>query len=97
MIMNIVSFGTRNVVKAKEQGLTPIGTILVYSAQRISKKKTKDRGLRGLLEPLKVGNGTSSRSYGNLCYKKEANDFEQIIKRVLYNDLTMVSPYNTYI
>jgi UPF0755 protein len=36
------------------------------------------------------------RSYGNLCYKKEANDFEQIIKRVLYNDLTMVSPYNTY-
>jgi UPF0755 protein len=36
------------------------------------------------------------RSDGNLCYKKEANDFEQIIKRVLYNDLTMVSPYNTY-
>jgi UPF0755 protein len=26
----------------------------------------------------------------------KSNDFDQVIKRVFYNDLTMASPYNTY-
>jgi UPF0755 protein len=46
------------VTKAKEQGLTPIDYLGFYSTQESVKKKTKDRGLRGLLEPLKVGNAT---------------------------------------
>jgi UPF0755 protein len=28
--------------------------------------------------------------------KLKSNDFDQVIKRVFYNDLTMASPYNTY-
>jgi UPF0755 protein len=31
----------------------------------------------------------------NIYDKKKANDFNQIIKRVFYKDLTMAHPYNT--
>jgi UPF0755 protein len=29
--------------------------------------------------------------------KLKSNDFDQVIKKSFYNDLTMASPYNTYI
>jgi UPF0755 protein len=96
MIKEYRKFWNKERVAKGNKGLTPIEATIFSIVHKESVKKDERPRIAGLLEPLKVGNATSSRSDGNLCYKKEANDFEQIIKRVLYNDLTMVSPYNTY-
>jgi UPF0755 protein len=87
------------VAKAKEQNLTPIeATILASIVHKESVKKDERPRIAGVyLNRLRLGMPLQADPTVIFAIKKEANDFEQIIKRVLYNDLTMVSPYNTYI
>jgi UPF0755 protein len=87
------------VAKAKEQGLTPIeATILASIVHKESVKKDERPRIAGVyLNRLRLGMPLQADPTVIFAIKKEANDFKQTIKRVLYNDLTMVSPYNTYI
>ncbi|MFT7336347.1 MAG: UPF0755 protein [Porticoccaceae bacterium] len=87
------------VAKSKEQGLTPIeATILASIVHKESVKKDERSRIAGVyLNRLRLGMPLQADPTVIFAIKKEANDFERIIKRVLYNDLTMVSPYNTYI
>jgi UPF0755 protein len=87
------------VAKAKEQGLTPIeATILASIVHKESVKKDERPRIAGVyLNRLRLGMPLQADPTVIFAIKKEANDFKQTIKRVLYSDLTMVSPYNTYI
>ncbi len=87
------------VAKAKEQGLTPIeATILASIVHKESVKKDERPRIAGVyLNRLRLGMPLQADPTVIFAIKKEANDFKQAIKRVLYNDLTMVSSYNTYI
>lgn len=85
--------------KAAKQGLTPIqATILASIVHKESVKKDERPRIAGaylnrmrLLMPLQADPTVI------YAIKKNSNDFDQVIKRVFYNDLRMQSPYNTYI
>jgi UPF0755 protein len=87
------------VAKAKEQGLTPIeATILASIVHKESVKKDERPRIAGVyLNRLNLGMPLQADPTVIFAIKKEANDFNQVIKRVFYNDLTMASAYNTYI
>lgn len=86
------------VVKAKKQGLTPIeATILASIVHKESVKKDERPRIAGVyLNRLRLGMPLQADPTVIYAIKKRNNDFNQVIKRVFYNDLTMVSPYNTY-
>jgi UPF0755 protein len=84
--------------KAKKQGLTAIqATILASIVHKESVKKDERPRIAGVyLNRLRLGMPLQADPTVIFAIKKRDNDFNQIIKRVFYNDLTMVSPYNTY-
>ncbi len=85
--------------KAAKQGLTPIeATILASIVHKESVKKDERPRIAGVyLNRLRQGMPLQADPTVIFAIKKKANDFNQIIKRVFYNDLTMTSPYNTYV
>jgi UPF0755 protein len=85
--------------KAKKQGLTPIeATILASIVHKESVKKDERPRIAGVyLNRLRLGMPLQADPTVIYAIKKKSNDFEQVIKRVFYNDLTMSSPYNTYV
>lgn len=87
------------VAKASEQSLTPIeATILASIVHKESVKKDERPRIAGVyLNRLRLGMPLQADPTVIFAIKKEANDFEQVIKRVFYKDLTMASPYNTYV
>jgi UPF0755 protein len=86
------------VEKAKKQGLTPIEvTILASIVHKESVKKDERPRIAGVyLNRLRALMPLQADPTVIFAIKKKSNDFDQIIKRVFYNDLTMASPYNTY-
>ncbi|MFV5702837.1 endolytic transglycosylase MltG [Flavobacterium sp. XS2P12] len=86
------------VEKAKKQGLTPIeATILASIVHKESVKKDERPRIAGVyLNRLRAGMPLQADPTVIYAIKKKANDFDQVIKRVFYNDLTMAHPYNTY-
>jgi UPF0755 protein len=86
------------VAKAKEQGLTPVeATILASIVHKESVKKDERPRIAGVyLNRLRLGMPLQADPTVIYALKLKSNDFDQIIKRVFYNDLTMASPYNTY-
>lgn len=86
------------VAKAGQQNLTPIeATILASIVHKESVKKDERPRIAGVyLNRLRLGMPLQADPTVIFAIKKKSNDFEQIIKRVFYNDLTMASPYNTY-
>lgn len=86
------------VAKASAQNLTPIeATILASIVHKESVKKDERPRIAGVyLNRLKLGMPLQADPTVIFAIKKKSNDFEQLIKRVFYNDLTMSSPYNTY-
>jgi UPF0755 protein len=86
------------VEKAKKQGLTPIdATILASIVHKESVKKDERPRIAGVyLNRLRAGMPLQADPTVIYAMKKKANDFDQVIKRVFYNDLTMAHPYNTY-
>lgn len=87
------------VEKAKKQGLTPIeATILASIVHKESVKKDERPRIAGVyLNRLRDSMPLQADPTVIFAIKKKSNDFGQIIKRVFYNDLTMASPYNTYV
>ncbi|MBB1193883.1 endolytic transglycosylase MltG [Flavobacterium sp. SOK18b] len=84
--------------KAKAQGLTPVeATILASIVHKESVKKDERPRIAGVyLNRLKLEMPLQADPTVIFAMKKKANDFNQVIKRVFYNDLTMSHPYNTY-
>ncbi|CAH0336716.1 Endolytic murein transglycosylase [Flavobacterium sp. CECT 9288] len=84
--------------KAKAQGLTPVeATILASIVHKESVKKDERPRIAGVyLNRLKLEMPLQADPTVIFAMKKKANDFNQVIKRVFYNDLTMPHPYNTY-
>lgn len=84
--------------KAEKQGLTPIeATILASIVHKESVKKDERPRIAGVyLNRLRIGMPLQADPTVIYALKKRDNDFDQVIKRVFYNDLFLVSPYNTY-
>lgn len=87
------------VAKAEKQGLSPVeATILASIVHKESVKKDERPRIAGVyLNRLRLGMPLQADPTVIFAIKKRDNDFDQIIKRVFYNDLTMSSPYNTYV
>jgi UPF0755 protein len=85
--------------KAAAQGLTPIqATILASIVHKESVKKDERPRIAGVyLNRLKLEMPLQADPTVIFAMKKKSNDFNQVIKRVFYNDLIMKHPYNTYV
>ncbi len=85
--------------KAAKQGLSPIeATILASIVHKESVKKDERPRIAGVyLNRMRQGMPLQADPTVIYAIKKKSNDFSQVIKRVFYNDLTMSSPYNTYV
>ncbi|WP_028375711.1 endolytic transglycosylase MltG [Leeuwenhoekiella sp. MAR_2009_132] len=84
--------------KAEKQGLTPVE---VYTLASIVQKETAKNDERPRVAGVylnRLHNNWTLDADPTVIYavKKESNNFDQVIKRVLYKDLETVSPYNTY-
>lgn len=86
------------IAKAEKQGFTPIeATILASIVHKESVKKDERPRIAGVyLNRLRAGMPLQADPTVIYAIKKKSNDFEQVIKRVFYNDLLMSHPYNTY-
>lgn len=87
------------VAKAEKQGLTPVeATILASIVHKESVKKDERPRIAGVyLNRLRLGMPLQADPTVIFAIKKKDNDFTQVIKRVFFKDLTMSSPYNTYV
>lgn len=87
------------VAKAAKQGLTPIeATILASIVHKESVKKDERPRIAGVyLNRLRAQMPLQADPTVIFAIKKKSNDFKQVIKRVFFNDLTMASPFNTYV
>jgi UPF0755 protein len=87
------------IAKAAAQGLTPIeATILASIVHKESVKKDERPRIAGVyLNRLKLEMPLQADPTVIFAMKKKSNDFNQVIKRVFYNDLIMKHPYNTYV
>jgi len=100
MIKEYRSFWDKErVEKAKAQGLDPIqATILASIVHKESVKKDERPRIAGVyLNRLRLGMPLQADPTVIFAKKKKDNDFNQVIKRVFFNDLRMSSPYNTYV
>lgn len=85
-------------VKAALQGLTPIEVSILASIvqKETAKVSERPRVAKVYLNRLKKGMLLQADPTVIYAYKKEANDFTQVIKRVVNKHLITDSPYNTY-
>jgi UPF0755 protein len=84
--------------KAEKQGLTPVSaTILASIVHKESVKKDERPRIAGVyLNRMRLEMPLQADPTVIFAIKKKDNDFQQVIKRVFYNDLFLNSPYNTY-
>lgn len=84
--------------KAVALNLTPVQVITVASiVHKESVKKSERPTIAGVyLNRLNQGMPLQADPTVIYALKLRDNDFDQVIKRVLYNDLFINSPYNTY-
>ncbi|MCK7590860.1 endolytic transglycosylase MltG [Subsaxibacter sp. CAU 1640] len=84
--------------KAKKLNLTPNQVLVLASIVQKETAKADERPrVAGVyLNRLKVGMLLQADPTVIFAIKKSTNDFDQVIKRVLYKDLELDSPYNTY-
>jgi UPF0755 protein len=100
MIKEYHNFWTaERIEKAKKQGLTPVqATILASIVHKESVKKDERPRIAGVyLNRLRLAMPLQADPTVIYALKLRDNNFDQIIKRVFYNDLLMKSPYNTYV
>lgn len=84
--------------KAEQQNLTPLEVSTLASIVHKETVKTDERPkVAGVyLNRLKIGMRLEADPTVIYAMKKESDDFDTIIKRVLSKDLKIDSPYNTY-
>ncbi|TDX12157.1 endolytic transglycosylase MltG [Flavobacterium sp. S87F.05.LMB.W.Kidney.N] len=100
MIKEYNNFWTADrIAKAKAQGLTPVqATILASIVHKESVKKDERPRIAGVyLNRLRLEMPLQADPTVIYALKLRDNNFDQVIKRVFYNDLVMRSPYNTYV
>lgn len=100
MIKEYHNFWTaERIEKAKKQGLTPVqATILASIVHKESVKKDERPRIAGVyLNRLRLEMPLQADPTVIYALKLRDNNFDQVIKRVFYNDLIMKSPYNTYV
>ncbi|GGF13248.1 endolytic transglycosylase MltG [Flavobacterium limi] len=100
MIKEYHNFWTaERIEKAKKQGLTPVqATILASIVHKESVKKDERPRIAGVyLNRLRLEMPLQADPTVIYALKLRDNNFDQVIKRVFYNDLIMRSPYNTYV
>ncbi|EJL61475.1 endolytic transglycosylase MltG [Flavobacterium sp. CF136] len=100
MIKEYHNFWTdKRIAKAKAQGLTPVqATILASIVHKESVKKDERPRIAGVyLNRLRLEMPLQADPTVIYALKLKSNNFDQVIKRVFYNDLIMKSPYNTYV
>jgi UPF0755 protein len=85
--------------KAEKLGMTPVDVITLASIVHKETVKTDERPKVAKVYLNRLEQGMPLQADPTVIYslKLRDNDFNQIIKRVLYNDLTINSPYNTYV
>jgi UPF0755 protein len=85
--------------KAEQLDLTPMQvTTLASIVHKETAKKSERKTVAGVyLNRLNVGMPLQADPTVIYALKLRDNDFNQVIKRVLYNDLFIGSPYNTYL
>ncbi len=86
------------IAKAKELNLSPNQVITLASiVQKETAKVDEKARVAGVyINRLKVGMPLQADPTVIYAIKEQSGDFKQIIKRVLYKDLVLESPYNTY-
>jgi UPF0755 protein len=86
------------IAKAAALNLTPVQVITVASiVHKESVKKSERPTIAGVyLNRYKLGMPLQADPTVIYALKLRDKDFDQVIKRVLYNDLFIKSPYNTY-
>ena len=99
MLKNYKRFWNKNrITKAKQQDLTPNEVYILASiVHKESVKKEEQHRIAGLyLNRLKKLMRLQADPTVIFALKRASNDFDLQIKRVLYKDLQINSPYNTY-
>jgi len=86
-------------IKAKKLGLTPVEVMTLASIvhKETVKKDERPKVARVYLNRLAQGMPLQADPTIIYAVKLKNNNFDQIIKRVLYADLSIHSPYNTYV
>lgn len=84
--------------KAVALNLTPVQVITVASIVHKESVKKSERPTIASVYLNRLNQGMPLQADPTVIYalKLRDNDFDQVIKRVLYNDLFINSPYNTY-
>lgn len=84
--------------KAKKYGLSPNEVVALASIVHKETAKVEERPRVAGVYLNRIERGIRLQADPTVIYalKKHSGDFEQVIKRVLYKDLELDSPYNTY-
>jgi UPF0755 protein len=85
--------------KAENLGMTPVDVITLASIVHKETVKKSERPVVAKVYLNRLEQGMPLQADPTVIYalKSRDNDFEQVIKRVLYDDLLISSPYNTYV
>jgi len=91
-------WNNERMAKAKALGLSPNEVITLASIVHKESAKADERPRVAGVYLNRLKAGMLLQADPTLIYgiKKEANDFSLVIKRVLYKDFKLESPYNTY-
>jgi len=91
-------WNTERLTKAKEQGLEPqqVSALAAIVQKETAKVDERPRVAGVYLNRLKLGMPLQADPTVIYAIKKETGNYDTIIKRVLYRDLEINSPYNTY-
>ena len=89
---------TERKAKAKKLNLSPVEVITLASIVHKETVKIDERPIVAKVYLNRLAMGMPLQADPTVIYslKLRDNNFDQIIKRVLYNDLLISSPYNTY-
>ncbi|MBT8209114.1 MAG: endolytic transglycosylase MltG [Eudoraea sp.] len=91
-------WNTERIQKAENKGLTPVQVISLASIvhKETSKVEERPRVAGVYLNRLKRKMLLQADPTVIFAIKKESGNYDTVIKRVLYRDLALDSPYNTY-
>ncbi|RXR22457.1 endolytic transglycosylase MltG [Flavobacterium stagni] len=92
-------WNTGRLAKAEKLGMSPVEVITLASIvhKETVKKDERPRVAGAYLNRLEQGMPLQADPTVIYALKLKDNDFTKVIKRVLYGDLTLSSPYNTYV
>lgn len=92
-------WNTDRLAKAEKLGMSPVEVITLASIvhKETVKKDERPRVAGAYLNRLEQGMPLQADPTVIYALKLKDNDFAKVIKRVLYGDLTLSSPYNTYV